>query len=308
MIKPEALRPGGTIGVVATAGSVDLAALGQGVERLKAMGFRVQLGQSAERRWRYLAGSDRDRAEDLNRMFLDSHITAIVCARGGYGTIRILPYLDEDAIRRNPKILVGSSDVTVLLNHLHRRLGLVTFHGPMLAPNFGKQPSELTDAWFRRILVEGQGSGPVAVEGVKGIREGRARGPLVGGCLTLVCSSLGTPYEIETDGAILLLEDINEPPYRIDRMLTQLKFAAKFKNVRGVIFGKMPGCQTPPRSSYSLEDVIRDALPNHPFPILYGFPAGHGGEQVTLPLGVPVGIDGDAGVVTLSEPGVTVSE
>jgi len=308
MIKPKALRPGGTIGVVATAASVDSAELSQGMDRLKAMGFRVKLGRSTEKQWRYLAGSDRERAEDLNRMFSDSDVSAIVCARGGYGTARILPSLDEEAIRRNPKILLGSSDVTVLLNYLNRRPGLVTFHGPMVAPNFGKQPSDLTDSWFLKICVEGRGTGPIAVTGVTGLRKGKAQGLLVGGCLTMVCSTLGTPYEIDTNGAILILEDVNEAPYRIDRMLSQLKAASKFDNVRGVIFGKMPGCHPPAQSAHTLEDVIRDVLAGRTFPILYGFPTGHGGEQVTLPLGIPVEIDGNAAVVTLMESAVILSD
>ncbi len=304
MIKPEALRPGGTIGVIAPAGSVDPAELAQGVEHLKGMGFRVALGASVAKRLRYLAGSDRERAADLNRMFSNPEIAAIVCARGGYGTSRIIPYLDEDAIAQHPKILVGSSDVTLLLNHLRQHFGLVTFHGPMVAPNFGKQPSSLTDAWFKKILVEAWGKGPMAVDGVKGLRGGQAQGPLVGGCLTMLCATLGTPYEIQTDGAVLLLEDIDEAPYRIDRMLTQLKAAAKFKNAKGVIFGKMPGCQPSSNSSYVLEDVICDVLADQTVPILCGFPAGHGGEQVTLPLGIPVQIDGNTAAVTLLESAV----
>ncbi|MBI3995753.1 MAG: LD-carboxypeptidase [Nitrospirae bacterium] len=303
MIKPEALRPGDTIGVIAPAGSVDPADLARGVERLEGMGFRVSPGASVTKRLRYLAGSDRERAADLNRMFSDPGIAAIVCARGGYGTSRIIPYLDEDAIAQHPKILVGSSDVTLLLNHFGRRFGLVTFHGPMVAPNFGKQPSPLSEAWFRKVLME-VFEGPVAVDGVRGLRGGQAEGPLVGGCLTMLCSTLGTPYEIQTDGAVLLLEDIDEAPYRIDRMLMQLKAASKFKNARGVIFGTMPGCQPPSKSDYGLEDVICDLLADQAFPVLYGFPAGHGGEQVTLPLGLPVRIDGNAAAVTLLEPAV----
>lgn len=304
MIKPEALHPGGTIGVIAPAGSVDPAELRQGVDRLKGMGFRVVLGASVEKRSRYLAGSDRERAADLNQMFSNPEIAAIVCARGGYGTSRIIPFLDQEAIEQHPKIVVGSSDVTLLLNHLRQHFGLVTFHGPMVAPNFGKQPSSLTDTWFRKILVEGWGKGPMTVDGVKGLRDGQAQGPLVGGCLTMLCSTLGTPYEIQTDGAILLLEDIDEAPYRIDRMLTQLKAASKFKNAKGVIFGKMPGCQPPSHSSYILEDVIGDLLADQAVPILFGFPAGHGGEQVTLPLGLPVRIDGNTASVTLLESAV----
>lgn len=304
MIKPERLQPGGTIGIAAPAGSVDPAELARGADRLKGMGFRIILGESVAKRSRYLAGTDRERAADLNRMFSSPEIAAIVCARGGYGTARILPYLDEDAIARHPKILVGSSDVTVLLNHLRQRLDLVTFHGPMAAPNFGRQPSTLTDAWFRKILVEACGEGWIAVDGVKGLKGGSAEGPLVGGCLTMLCSTLGTPYEIRTDGGILLLEDIDEAPYRIDRMLTQLKDTSKFKNVKGVIFGKMPGCQPPAHSRYLLEDVIGEVLADQAIPILFGFPTGHGGEQVTLPLGVRVRIDGNAASVTLLESAV----
>lgn len=304
MIKPEALQPGSAVGIVAPAGSVDPAELARGVDHLKGMDFRVVLGKSVTQQWRYLAGTDRERAADLNRMFSDPKIAAIICARGGYGTARILPYLDEDAIAQHPKIVVGSSDITLLLNYLRQRFGLVTFHGPMIVPNFGQHPSSLTDDWFRKILVEAQGNLRIAVDGVRGLRGGRAQGPLIGGCLTMLCSTLGTPYEIQTDGDILLLEDIGEAPYRIDRMLTQLKAASKFRNVRGIIFGTMPGCQPPADSRYVLEDIIGDVLADQAFPILFGFPTGHGGEQVTLPLGVPVEIDGDAGSITLFEPAV----
>ena len=303
MIKPERLKPGGTIGIAAPAGSVDPAELARGTDRLKEMGFRVVLGESVAKRSRYLAGTDRERAADLNRLFSSPEIEAVLCARGGYGTARIFPYLDEDAIARHPKILVGSSDATVLLSHLRQRFDLVTFHGPMAAPNFGRQPSGLTNTWFRKILVEAY-DGLIAVDGVKGLKGGQAEGPLAGGCLTMLCSTLGTPYEIRTDGCILLLEDIDEAPYRIDRMLTQLKDASKFKNVKGVIFGKMPGCQPPSHSRYLLEDVIGEILADQAIPILFGFPTGHGGEQVTLPLGVRVRIDGNAASVTLIESAV----
>ncbi|HUK55402.1 MAG TPA: LD-carboxypeptidase [Nitrospiria bacterium] len=304
MVKPKRLKPGDTIGVIAPAGSVDPSELAQGADRLKEMGFHVALGEAVAKRSRYLAGTDRERADDLNRMFSDSKIAAIVCARGGYGTARIIPNLDRGMIASHPKILVGSSDVTLLINYLHQQFEWVTFHGPMVAPNFGKLPSRLTDTWFRKILMGSHGEGPIPVEGVKSLRGGQGQGPLVGGCLTMLCSALGTPYEIQTDGAVLLLEDIDEAPYRIDRMLNQLKAASKFRNVKGMIFGKMPGCQPPTRSAYVLEDVIRDLLADQDFPILYGFPAGHGGDQVTLPIGIPVRIDGETATVTLLESAV----
>lgn len=307
MIKPQALQPGDTIGIIAPAGPVDQTELTRGVDRLKAMGFHPVIGESVAKQSRYLAGEDQERVADLHRMFLDLEIRAIVCARGGYGTARILPYLDLELIRKHPKIFVGSSDVTPLLNYLRQRLSLVTFHGPMVAPNFGRTPTPLGDDWFRKILaggVDNPSDGCLMVEGIQVLKGGQAEGHLVGGCLTLLCSTLGTPYEIETDGSILVLEDVNESPYRIDRMLTQLKAASKLRNVKGMIFGKMPGCQPPSDAGFSLEDVVRDLLSDLSIPVLFGFPAGHGRDQVTLPLGIRARVDGEAGSVTVLETAV----
>ncbi len=307
MIKPKALRRGDTIGIVAPAGPANLEELEKGVRRLERIGFRVILGKSVKKRARYMAGTDEERAADLMRMFQNPDVRAVLCARGGFGTSRVLPRLDEKAIRRHPKILVGSSDVTVMLNHFRQRFGWITFHGPMVASNFGQRTSALTETWFRRILMKDAasvGRRPIAVGGVVCLRGGRAQGRLAGGCLTMLCSSLGTPYEVGTEGTILLLEDVGEAPYRIDRMLTQLKAASKFKGVRGVVFGKMPGCRPPASSRYRLEEVILDVLEDVRVPILFGFPAGHGGEQVTLPLGVRAELDGDRASLTLLEGAV----
>ncbi len=305
MIKPKALRKGDTIGVVAPAGIAEEKELDKGITRLGELGYEVKRGASLAGRFRYLSGEDRERAEDINRMFADPSVKAILCARGGYGTMRLMPFLNEEVLRLNPKIFVGSSDLTILINHLHQKLELVSFHGPMVAPNFGRKPSELTETSFVRVLGgEDQAECPSDL-GVQVLRPGKARGPLVGGCLSILCSSLGTPYEIKTEGSILLLEDVNEVPYRIDRMLTQLKSAAKLQGVKGVIIGTMPGCGPPLGAGYWLEDIFGEILSEVPGPVLYGFPAGHGGEQLTLPMGLEVELDGDSGSVIVSESPVS---
>lgn len=290
--KPPALHKGDLIGVVAPAGAVKTDDLGNGVRRLEELGFRVALGRSLYRSARYLAGRDEERAADLAEMFANPEVKAVVAARGGYGTSRVIPLLDAKALARSPKIFVGSSDLTLLLHFLRSACRLVTFHGPMVSPNFGKYSSPTTNDEFIRILSATTPPGPIDVTGVKVLKGGSGEGILTGGCLSLVCQTIGTPYEIRTDDAILFLEDINEPPYRIDRMLTYLKHVGKFDGVRAVVFGLMPDCHPSPQELYTLEDVIRDVLADLPCPILYDFPSGHGGTNVTLPFGVRAAVEG----------------
>lgn len=290
--KPAALRKGDLIGVVAPAGVVKPDDLAAGVRRLEELGFRVRLGRSVHRTARYLAGRDRERAADLTEMFTDPEVRAIVAARGGYGTSRVIPLLDPDLLSRHPKIFVGSSDLTLLLHFLRTSCRFVTFHGPMVSPNFGKYSSPTTNDTFIRVLGSTAAPGPFLLTGVKALKGGSAEGVLTGGCLTLVCQTIGTSYEIQTEDAILFLEDINEPPYRIDRMLTYLKQLGKFDAVRAVVFGLMPDCHPSPQELYTLEDVIRDVLGELSCPILFDFPSGHGGTNVTLPFGVRAAVEG----------------
>ena len=290
--KPPALKKGDLIGVVAPAGVVKTEDLGNGVRRLEELGFRVALGRSLYQSARYLAGRDEERAADLAEMFANPEVKAVVAARGGYGTSRIIPLLDAKALARSPKIFVGSSDLTLLLHFLRSACRLVTFHGPMVSPNFGKYSSPTTNGEFIRILGATTPPGPIDVTGVKVLKGGSGEGVLTGGCLSLVCQTIGTPYEIRTEDAILFLEDINEPPYRIDRMLTYLKQVGKFDGVRAVVFGLMPDCHPSSQELYTLEDVIRDVLADLPCPILYDFPSGHGGTNVTLPFGVRAAVEG----------------
>jgi len=304
MKKPKALKKGGTIGVIAPAGIVNPQELTLGMKRLEELGFRVIPGRHVLSAHRYLAGSDRERAEDIHEMFSNPEISAVLCARGGYGTMRLLPLLDEGLIARHPKILIGSSDVTALLLYLVQQVGMVAFHGPMVAPDFGRTSSSLTTEGFLKATGSAEPIGPVRFEEAVRLRKGVVQGRLTGGCLSILCALLGTPYEIKTRDAVLLLEDVNEAPYRIDRMLTQLKMAGKLKDIRGVIFGRMINCKPEADEDYSLEEMIREVLEDVDGPILYGLPAGHGGEQVALPLGVQVEVDGNRGIMTVLESGV----
>ena len=228
-LKPKRLYPGDTIGVIAPASPGDLELSMKGVEWLKQQGFRVELGKTAEQSLGYLAGSDADRAADINAMFLSSKIDGIFCLRGGYGTMRLLDLLDYDAIQSHPKVFVGYSDITALHTSIGQRTGLVTFHGPMVASDMGKGLSDYTWDSFYRALTISKPLGPILNPPIflppEFIVPGEVRGNLIGGNLSLIVSTLGTPYEIDTRGKILCLEEVGEVPYRIDRMLTQLSLA-----------------------------------------------------------------------------------
>lgn len=297
IIKPKRLAPGDTLGVVAPAGRVEPADLHRGVLRLEQLGFKVILGKNVEKGHRYLAGKDADRAADLQFMFEKSDVRAVLCARGGSGTARLLRHLDRGRFSGSPKAFVGCSDITTLLLYFSRTLGWVTFHGPMAATQFGRDPNGARDENFMKIL--GGETVEMSFPGVQALQGGRAEGILTGGCLTLICTTIGTPYEIETKDKILFIEDTDEAPYRIDRMLTYLKGLGKFDRVRGVVFGQMPRCQPE-----LLPEIILEIFDEFPVPILFGFPSGHGESIATLPFGISVRIDGSAGSLRMLEPAV----
>lgn len=297
LIKPSPLRQGGTIGVVAPAGWVDMAILHHGVNHLENLGFRVILGKHLERKHLFFAGEDWERAEDFKQMFLNKEVDAVFCARGGVGAARIIPFLDQKWLAGSRKIFIGSSDITSLLLYMSESLGDVAFHGPMVATQFGNNPSaELDENVFKILAGE---SLVMQFDGVRCLQPGSAEGILTGGCLTLTCTSIGTPYEINTDGKILFIEDVNEAPFRIDRMLSYLKTVHKFDKVRGVLFGQMPKC-----APEQLPDVIRDVLKDASFPILFGFPSGHGDGTATLPFGTHVQLDAVGRRLTMLEAAV----
>ncbi|HIE64601.1 MAG: LD-carboxypeptidase [Nitrospira sp.] len=296
--KPPRLSPGGTIGIVAPAGWVESDLLQKGIARLEHLGFHVIPGKNVTRRQRYFAGTDLDRAGDFQAMALNKKVDAIFCARGGVGTARMIPHLDRNILAGSQKIVVGSSDITTLLLYLTHSLGWVTFHGPMAATHFGREASPALETHLFEIL-----SGKTAemkFPDLQTLKSGTAEGILTGGCLTLLCTTIGTPFEIETDDRLLFIEDINEAPYRIDRMLSYLKLLGKFDRVRGVIFGEMPGC-----NPKNLPEIILDILGDFQCPMLLGFPSGHGLGIATLPLGIPMQLNADTGTLRMLEPAVS---
>ena len=273
-------------------------ALERGVEALKALGYRVCLGESVAARQGYLAGSEALRRSDLLQMFAAAEIRAILCARGGYGVTRLLPSLDLAALVRHPKIFVGYSDVSPLLIALVQRGGMVAFHGPMVAADFGSPGEEcegpgngtrvdpgLDDRSRRQLLdLVGDGLG-LELEVPTVVRPGTATGVLIGGCLSLLAAVAGTPYALRGEGTILFIEDIAEPSYRIDRMLTQLQQAGAFEGVRGVVFGAMTRCG-PGGGAEGLLPVLTEFAERLRVPVGAGLPSGHGRPNLTLPFGV----------------------
>ena len=235
----------------------------------------------------YFAGSLERRLREFNEMFVRPEVRAVICARGGYGCNYLLPYLDLELIRANMKIFVGGSDVTTLLTYLCDAAGMVTFHGPMIAGDFARPDGVDFDAFFAAVSSGTAYRREFAAGEVEPLVQGSAEGLLYGGCLSLICASLGTPCEVRTQGTILFLEDLAEPPFRIDRMLMQLKLAGKFDGVRGIIFGEMLKCGQRDAQDYTLQQVIQRVLGDLRVPIAFGFKSGHvSSRNFTLPFGV----------------------
>ncbi len=263
---------------------------------LAGWGLEVVNAGTPERRHLYLAGTDAERAEEFQRHYLDPEVRGLFLTRGGYGAARILPLLDGAAIAAvEPKPVAGFSDATALFAYLHAVAGISVLHGPCLAaPGFVRNPPppEELEA-LRRAAFEPEqppvfpvrmlGTAAAPAGGTVGQLVGQAVGRVVGGCLSVLVTTLGTPWEVDTRGALLFLEEINEAPYRIDRMITHLRAAGKFKNLRALVFGYLHGCEGEPPSL--LNEVLRDLFREAPFPVAEGLPAGHGSPNLTLPLG-----------------------
>jgi len=289
-IKPKALRPGDTIGVVAPASNIKRELLEQGCRELEGLGFKTYFRPDITTSFRYFSGNRERRLGEFLEMLRSSDIDAIFCARGGYGSGQLIPDIDADLIRENVKIVNGSSDITLLLNFMER-CGVVSFHGPMVATAIREGAS----GYNRSILLDmlqGKQAVRFSTEGTTVLRSGLGAGRLVGGCLALVVATLGTKYEIDTQDAIVVLEDQDTKPYQIDRMITHLKQAGKFDAVRGVVFGEMLNCAQHANQGYTLQEVLLDLFDQFAFPILFGFPTGHTSRpNVIVPIGVRARLD-----------------
>ncbi len=304
--KPCVLAPGATLGIVAPASPVynpDRVANGKKV--LENRGFKVSIAPHALNKNKYLAGTDGERLADLHRMFLDPYIDGIICLRGGYGSMRVLSKIDYGVIRRNPKVLVGYSDITALHLAIWKKTGLVTFSGPMLATEFGYEQDDFTlDHFFKAVTSTNPlGVIPSALGNQSEIiTPGRACGRLIGGNLSLVAATLGTPYELDTRETILFLEEVDEEPYRVDRMLQQLLLAGKLSDAAGVVFGECVNCEAKEHArSFSLLEVIRMNLESLKIPCFYGLRSGHGSHKATLPLGVTAEMDAEKCLLAITE-------
>jgi muramoyltetrapeptide carboxypeptidase len=279
------LKRGDLIGICAPASAVDEPRLQAGVDALRSLGFEVRVAPGTTSRHHFTAGTVEQRLRDLHDLFADPDVGAIVCARGGAGAAWLLPHLDPALLRQNAKPFVGYSDLTLL--HLYlARLRVVSFHGPMVAHELA------SGAYHRESLLRallGEGPPYASEEGeLETLREGTAEGRLRGGCLSLLATAAGTPWALTThDDTILFLEDVDEPPYRIDRMLFQLRQTGALEGVRGIVFGDMRGCAPRLEADFTLEDVVLDALAGLDVPVALGLSSGHTrSPNVTLPLGL----------------------
>jgi len=313
LVRPPALREGDTVGLITPGTYVsDPDRLALVVRTVKYFGLRPKLGRNVGERAGYLGGSDQQRLDDLHAMFRDPEVKAVIAIRGGYGSERLLDRIDYGLLRAHPKIFLGYSDITCLHLAIHQRAGLVTFHGPMMISAF----TDFTQKWFRRALFTAEPLGLVTnppetnqlrpSHTLRTVRPGRARGRLIGGNLSLVTRTLGTPYEIDTRGRILFIEDVDEQPYSIDGMLTQLRLAGKLDAAAGIVFGECSDCG--PRdfkpafeSTFSVGEVVDQILGKLGVPVLSGLTIGHTDDQLTLPLGPLASLDADKGKLVIEE-------
>lgn len=310
MIYGKKLKFGDTIGLIAPSGPMRTeGAIERAVEETVRMGFKVKLGESAGKKYGHLSGEDDLRARDVNAMFADDEVDAIFCIRGGYGAMRILDQLDYDMIKKHPKIFAGFSDITALHIALLNRCGLATFHAPMAVNWSGGPLDDFSRESMYKALMHAEPMGELAnpPEYIKQtVNPGKAEGLLVGGNLMLIASSLGTPWEIDTKGRILFIEEVGERTYCVDRMLTQLRLAGKFEECSGVVFGDFADCNIEyPEFGLTLEEIIRDVVAPCGKPIFTGLRCGHCTPKLTLPFGVKCCMDADECTLTVLESAVT---
>jgi len=302
VILPPALTQEARIAIISPAGPIETKRLKAGIRQLEVWGFRPQLMKSTGGKKGYLAASDEERLADLITAFSDDSIDAVYCARGGYGSGRLLEKVPFELIRNNPKPFIGFSDVTALNWAIFAKTGLVTFSGPTIR-EIGKSVPDETLNIFRTVLGLDQFNGQIHPVNFRLLKPGTAEGKLFPGCLSIIVTLLGTRFLPDLSGAILLIEDVAEKPYRIDRMLTHMKNAGVFSQISGLIIGSMVDCWTDKRSTdhLNLEDILLDLTSEYDFPIALGFPYGHHINRVTLPIGTDAELT-DEGLEILQVP------
>lgn len=307
IIKPPHLKKGDLIGIISPASSVnDPAVIQNGVKYLESLGYRTEIGKNVEKDNGYLAGTDNERVDDLHYMFKNKNVKAIFCIRGGYGAARLLDKINYKLIRNNPKIFVGYSDITALQTAILNKTGLVTFAGPMLVTDFVRNLSPYTEQSFWELVTSAKKKGRLKYldDGkLPAIVKGSATGRVVGGNLSVFASLIGTEYFPPLKDRILLLEDIDEKPYKIDRMLNHLRLIKAFRHIKGIILGRFVDCyeHDSTKKTMTLGEVMEDYLKGLKIPVLYAFPHGHINDKVTVPLGINVKINASRGFVEYME-------
>ncbi len=295
-IRAPRLKAHDVVGIIAPASPISKSEIQKGIQLIESFPLQVRLGIRLFRRSHYLAGSDQERVSDLHAMFSDPEIKAILCARGGYGTLRYLDKIDYGLLRNNPKLLVGFSDLTALLMAIYQHSGLITIHGPTVSEllngdNWHHLSRLMTTSYKPRLSLK---SGTV-------IHGGTARGILVGGNLATLCSLIDTPYLPSFRGVILFLEEKGEQPYRLDRMVTQLLLSGRLEHLSALVIGQLEGCG----DEQVVHGLLRERFSDLPIPVVTGLPVGHGAENISLPLGLPALLDTERMVLEIEEPAVS---
>lgn len=311
VIKPARLKKADVIGLISPASSPDeLLRIEESTRYLEKLGYKIKLGKHVGKFNGYLAGTDDERLEDFHSMFSDKNVKAIMCLRGGYGAFRLLDKINYKLIQKNPKIFVGYSEITALQNAIFNKTGLITFAGPMPAVDFVNSISPYTEEWFWKVVTSDKKIGKIKYPDnskMPFINKGLSNGRILGGNLAVFSALLGTGYFPDMKDKILLLEDIDEKPYKIDRMLNQLRLAKVFKGLKGVILGRFVECyeQDPNKKTLSLGEVIEHYFKTLKLPTIYTFPHGHIKDFVTIPLGIKVGLNATKGTVEFLENAVS---
>lgn len=316
LIRPKVLRAGDTVGIITPATEVsDPDRLALAGKTLNYFNLKMKRGRNVGKRFGVYRESVQARLDDLHEMFRDPEVRAVFAVRGGYGSPHLLDRIDYDLIRRNPKIFIGYSDITAMHLAINKNSRLVTFHGPIVLSRF----TDYTQQNFRRVLFNAQPIGKLTNptdsnelrpnHSLRTIRGGQATGQLIGGNLSLICALMGTPYEIDTRGKILFLEDVEEQAYSIDRMLTHLRLAGKLQQAAGIIWGECDSCGAPdfkPSTTipFTVGEVADNIFGELKIPVLSGLTIGHTNDQLTLPLGVTATLDASAGTLEIKESGV----
>lgn len=310
-ILPKGLSKGSKIAITAPASPTSLGEISPTINLLKSLGFKVVVGNTIKlnsKEYRYLASSDEDRAKEFMQFVEDNSVDAIICGRGGYGVMRILNLIDFNKIQANPKIIVGFSDITALINSIYNLTGIVSYHGPVATNSF----DSFTLDYFKRALFSTNKFEPINIkqEDLVVINPGNAQGKLVGGNLKMLVSTLGTPYEIDSKDSILFIEEVSEHAYQIDRMLTQLILSSKLQKAKAIVFGQFKDLNKRtsffPTKSFTIKEVIEQITKPLNIPIVIGMPFGHIQKKITLPIGIQANLNTANKTLTIIEPTVSV--